>query len=320
MWKLLNDILILIQFNICFTRKASFNWFVVLVMGFMLRTDTLGVTSVIRDLAISPNSYVAMMHFFRSDSWQLDNILKQWMLIVKGSAPIYKEGDMTILVGDGVKQSKEARKMPGVKRLHQESENSSKAEYIFGHLFGSIGVLAGDTRKLFCIPLSLKIHDGIKAIRAWDENISDTGSHVVEMIKDSFNAARVLGPSLVLLDRYFLSVPALKILGRLNKTHGEHLHILTKAKISYKAYTKPVKPKEPKRGRPRKTGDTIKLRELFETSKNRFKKTELKLYGKMTEVEYLTCNLLWGSGLYTHISVSKSTSRACTERFELSAF
>lgn len=43
-----------------------------------------------------------------------------------------------IYVGDGVKASKEAKKMPGVKKLHQESENSSKGEYILGHMFGGI--------------------------------------------------------------------------------------------------------------------------------------------------------------------------------------
>jgi hypothetical protein len=38
--------------------------------------------------------------------------------------PIFKEDGVTILVGYGVKASKEARKKPGVKKLHQESENS----------------------------------------------------------------------------------------------------------------------------------------------------------------------------------------------------
>jgi hypothetical protein len=33
-------------------------------------------------------------------------------------------------VGDGMKQAKEGRRMPGLKKLHQESENSSKGEYI----------------------------------------------------------------------------------------------------------------------------------------------------------------------------------------------
>ena len=136
MWKLLDQVLT--AFRKCFNREATFNWFVVLIVGLMIRTDTLGVTSVIRDLTINPDSYTTMMHFFRSKAWGLEDILNQWMNSVRDIFPVYKEDDMTVLVGDGVNQSKEARKLPGVKRLHQESENSSKAEYIFGHLFGGI--------------------------------------------------------------------------------------------------------------------------------------------------------------------------------------
>ena len=41
---------VLYQFESCFSRKASFRWFVTITIGFMLRSDKLGVTSVIRDL------------------------------------------------------------------------------------------------------------------------------------------------------------------------------------------------------------------------------------------------------------------------------
>ena len=37
-------------------------------IGFMLRSDKLGVTSVIRDLALSPDCYLSMIHFFRASS------------------------------------------------------------------------------------------------------------------------------------------------------------------------------------------------------------------------------------------------------------
>ncbi|WP_297427406.1 hypothetical protein [Clostridium sp.] len=48
------------------------------------------------------------------------NLLQtMWCEIIKSFAPIYKEDGVMILVGDGVKASKETRKMPGVKRLHQ---------------------------------------------------------------------------------------------------------------------------------------------------------------------------------------------------------
>lgn len=67
-----------------------------------------------------------------------------------------------MLVGDGMKQAKKARRMPGVKKLHQESENNSKAAYMFGHLFGAICILMGASQKLFCPPLFMNLQDGVK--------------------------------------------------------------------------------------------------------------------------------------------------------------
>ena len=90
------------------------------------------------------------------------------------------------------------------------------------------------------------------------------GSHVVEMIKDGFKTAKIIGGSLMLLDRYFLSVPALDKLNQLNQfnfANGHMLHILTKAKMSCVAYTKPIQKNG--KGRPRKKGDSVKLRELL---------------------------------------------------------
>ena len=57
---------------------------------------------------------------------------------------VYTVNGRAVLVGDGVKVSKEARYMPGVKKMVQESEDSSKGEFIFGHMFGALGVLLGD--------------------------------------------------------------------------------------------------------------------------------------------------------------------------------
>lgn len=298
MWKLLDKVFI--DFRKCFKRQATFQWFVVIIVGFMIRTDTLGVTSVIRDLAISSESYTTMMHFFRSNAWNLQGLIDTWMQIVKSIAPIYKEDGMTILVGDGVKQSKEARRMPGVKKLHQESENSSKAEYIFGHMFGGVGVLIGAfSTKMFCVPLSMKIHDGVKAIRKWDKSDETEGSHIVQMIENGFDASKIFGKSLLLLDRYFLSTTALIKLSELNSDNGKLLDIITKAKSSVVAYTKPAPHKG--KGRPRKKGEAIKLKNLFTDKKDDFIETTMMLYGKEEKVKYLCIDLLWGQKLYQEL-------------------
>lgn len=83
----------LCYFESCFSRKASFRWFVTITVGLMLRSDKPGVTSVIRDLALSPDCYLYMIHFFRASSWSLDTIRNGWFSAVKEHSSLYKEGN-----------------------------------------------------------------------------------------------------------------------------------------------------------------------------------------------------------------------------------
>lgn len=198
-----------------FSRAATFEWFVVIVVGLMVRSDVRG---------------------------------------------------RVVFVGDGMKQAKEGRHMPGVKKLHQESKNVSKGEYIFRHLFGAIGILAGTRHKWFCLPLFLNLQDGVKTFRDWTSDTEEhQGSHVVQMIEQAFVAARTFGSALLLLDRYFLSIPALR---RLAEGH-ESLHIVTKAKNECrrlrKAYTEEAGARTSL-----KKDKMLKLAELFQTRADGF--------------------------------------------------
>lgn len=266
----------------------------------MLRSDKLGVTSVIRDLALRPDSYLSMLHFFRASSWSLDEIRQRWFSAVREYAPLYQEGDFHVLVGDGVKQSKEGRRMPGVKKLFQESENSAKPEYIHGHMFGGLGILAGCCRSWACIPLSIRLHDGLQATKDWNGAAFSSSSHVVQMVEDAYRASKVFGDCLLLLDRYFLSVPALEKLNGLNHNAAAHIEILTKAKKSCTAFEKPA-PRKPGRGRPPKKGAAVHLKELFISHKDQFRETKIELYGKQETIRYYSIDLLWGQKLYQEL-------------------
>ncbi|MNC24304.1 hypothetical protein D3C75_723570 [compost metagenome] len=85
--------------------------------------------------------------------------------------------------------------MPGVKKLHQESENVSKGEYIFGHLFGAIGILVGDSRKWFSLPLFMNLQDGIQTILGWKQAGAESErlSHIVQMIEQPPPEKRQIG-------------------------------------------------------------------------------------------------------------------------------
>lgn len=290
---------VLLSFRSCFHRFATFKWFVVIVTGLMVRSDRLGVTSIIRDLSLHSRCYEKLMHFFRSSAWSLDSLREKWLRTVLKYAPLRREGEAVILVGDGVKQAKEARFMPGVKKLYQESEDVSKVRFIFGHLWGAVGVLVGKSAKTFCLPLFLNLQDGVKTIFSWDGHNERQDSHVVQMIDQGFAAAKVLGRALFLLDRYFLSVPALRRLNQCNQEGPVKLDLVTKAKSSCVAYERPVQ--TGRRGRPRKKGASHKLKTLFDSQATSFKTVTLRLYGKDERVSYFCRDLLWGQGLYQEL-------------------
>ena len=294
MYKFLNEILV--SSREIFARKSTFKWFVILVVGLMIRQDHLGVTSIIRELDLSPQWYETMLHFFRSTAWNIEMVTKWWIQAVANHGGLFLENGMPILVGDGVKQGKEGKKMPCVKRLHQESDTVSKATYIFGHMFGAIGILVGNTQKLFCVPLSIRIHDGDKQIKKWCGN-GNSESHIVRTIREACVAAKTLGlKSILLLDRYYLSVPALATLSEEEFQAGKPLlSMVMRAKRNPTAYLDPI---QNHRGRPRKKGEKIKVGELFDKCLHEFKETVVTLYGKEELVKYYCCDLLWGQKLY----------------------
>ena len=100
--------LILTSFAACFTRKAAFAWFVAMVLGLAIRTDKLGITSVVRDLSLKPEAYTCLLHFFKADSWKLSEIRQCWYRAIRSFIPLLRETERFLLVADGVKQSKEA--------------------------------------------------------------------------------------------------------------------------------------------------------------------------------------------------------------------
>ena len=291
---------ILSSFESCFSRKAAFRWFVILTAGLMLRSDKLGVTSVIRDLALKPDCYLSMLHFFRASSWSLDRIRQCWFQTVLRFFPLYQENGFHVLVGDGVKQSKEGRRIPGVKKLCQESEHSAKPQFIHGHMFGGLGILAGSIRSMSCVPLNIRLHDGLQDTCGWESSTVSGASHVVQMVEDAYLAAETFGNSILLLDRYFLSVPALKRLQELTGGETVRMEIVTKAKCNCTAFEKPAL-RKPGRGRPPKKGKAIRLKDLFESRKEQFSEAEMVLYGKKEKLRYYSIDLLWGQKLYQEL-------------------
>lgn len=285
---------ILSRFRSCFSRSAAFNWFVTIVIGFMVRSDSLGITSIIRDLALQPCLYHSLDHFFRADSWEWAALFAKWCEIVAHIAPLQYVSEYVLLIGDGVKRASDGRFMPATKKMVQESEDSSKPTFIHGHFFGALGILVGSSSKSFCLPLSIRLHDGIKWIRRWrgEEHVS----HVVQMFRDGCRAVNYFGKSLLVLDRYFLTVPLLMEWKAYAGNYPDLLHIVTRAKKNCTAYERPGAYKG--RGRKPVRGESIHLSDLFETAAASFQTATIAIYGEKKEVRFLSKVYLWGSKWY----------------------
>ena len=122
------------EFRSCFTREATFKWFVIIVIGFMQRSDRLGITSVIRVLCLDGNVYECMRNFFYSAGWTIEDIRSKWYALVNASGLVYRIHGRTVLAGDGVKQSKEARYMKYSPCQGQSNFTPLKTATVFGNL------------------------------------------------------------------------------------------------------------------------------------------------------------------------------------------
>lgn len=288
----------IMAFRPCFSREAAFGWFAIVVFSFMVRDDGLGVSSIIRDLMLPASHYLSLIHFFHADSWSLDCIRRRWCELVAGNENLMKCNGRAVLIGDGVKQPKEGLRMPGVIRLVQESGTVSKLEYIFGHMFGAVGVvLQGEGFKKFCLPLYITIQQGLWFMHLWNGMDKEPpGSHVEQVIDCAGKASAVIGKCYLVLDRYFLTVKAL-LRRELYKTQNGHLllEFVTRAKSNCRAYEQPDT-EAGKRGRKPKKGAAVRLSDLFKTE--RFQHATVLMYGRMEDVEYCHRVLLWGKGLY----------------------
>jgi len=145
-----------------FSRRRTFLWFAMAAAGLTLRTELLGVTSIVRALSLLPRFYHKLLDHFHSRAVKLDRLsaLGARAVLRLFPAPLRGNGRL-VLVGDGIKAAKRGRKMPAVKVLHQESDTNTKPEYIMGHSLQAVSLLVEAAASVFAVPLAARIHEGL---------------------------------------------------------------------------------------------------------------------------------------------------------------
>lgn len=239
------------QLEEAFSRKKTFLWFVMILIGFTIKFDAIGVTSLARGVGLLPSYYTSMLSFFSSTAVNLEALTSLWVrLVFKYFTGIVTVNGRCVIAGDGIKIGKEGKKMPGVKWLHQESDSNSKAEYIMGHSIQALCVLAKFFGTCFAVPLAGRIHEGTRY--HYKDNRTLLDKMVELMAEISISQACYL-----VLDKYYSSGRFIKQL------ISKNIHIVTMMKTNAVAYEAMHDQEEKKRGRPKKYGKKIKLFDLF---------------------------------------------------------
>jgi len=290
-----------------FSRQATFVWFVVVFAGFATRTDSYGVSSIVRALWLQPSCYPLLINFFHSSAWTARGLLEQWWKLLAKDTNAFLVGERVVLLGDHTNAVKDGRRMPGVSTMHQNSETGSKPSFFRGHHWGCLSLLMrrGQERTI-STPLWAEIHNELAG-----------ESRAVRVVEVAIEIARSLGrPACLVLDAFFASGPVFKTAQR----EEGFLAILTRAKKSYVGYLPPEQPKKRRPGRPRKYGAHLKLFELFDDWREKFETVETSVYGRTETVRHLAMNLLWKpvKGKVRFILVESSRGRIILMTSDLS--
>lgn len=263
-------------------RNKTFFWMIIFLMAITIRGDLAGVTSCVRALGLQPYCYNRLLDFLHSPSLNLEYLTQLWVqLVLKIFPKPLKINGRMVLLGDGLKVSKEGRKMPAVKSLHQESESNTKSEYIMGHSCQVVAILVGAIESFFAVPLASRIHEGLVTSNRCKKTLLDK---MVLLI----NSLKITDPLYFVADAYYAARPIIH--GMLKSGH----HLVSRLKSNAVANRLVLsETKKSGRGRPKKYGDKIKVKNLFKDWKD-FESIPSPVYGeKNIIIQFRTFKLYW---------------------------
>lgn len=264
------------------SRTRTFLWFVVCVAGLTIRSDRMGVTSLVRALGLKAAFYDRLLDTFHSTGIDLDRMNALWaQLVLKLFRGLLLQfNGRLVLVGDGIKVSKEGRKMPAVKQLHQESESNTKPAFIMGHSFQAVSILSRAANSVVAVPLGARIHEGIVLSNRDRRTLLDRMINLLTLLC-------IKQPYYFVADAYYASH---KIINGLLQADN---HLVTRVKSNAVAYRQPVTQNTPRRGRPCRYGQKLKLNTLLSQVSD-MEQVASPLYGERNIlIRYAVHDLLW---------------------------
>lgn len=263
------------------SRLRSFLWFAAGVAGLTVRTELLGVTSIVRALQLRARFYNKLLAHFHSSAVKLDQISALWAQVVLRlfAHPLRVNGRL-VLVGDGIKVAKCGKQMPAVKLLHQQSDSNTKPEYIMGHSLQAVSLLARAADSVFAVPLAARIHEGL----VWSNRDRRT---LLNKMLALLDIVAIGQPVYFVADAYYAAGKMVN--GLLAQNH----HLLSRVKSNAVAYAPYPQQGPKKRGRPKVYGRKVLLKSLLSDPQSMQTAASPVYAEQNVTINYRVCDLLW---------------------------
>jgi len=265
------------------SRNRNFLWMMVALLGLTVRVELSGVTSIVRALGLQTQYYDRLLDFFHSPALDWKRLVRLWVrlaLLCFRPFLIQSQGRL-VLVGDGLKVAKSGRKMPAVKRLHQQSESNSKPPFIMGHSCQAVALLAGVGASILAVPLTSQIHEGVVFSNRDQRTLLDKMVLLLQSLAIDL-------PYYFVADAYYASRKVIVGLLKMNQ------HLICRVRSNAVAYWPPeLTQGKPRRGAPKKYGPKVHLR-LLARQPALLSQAPSPIYQeKKVLIRFRAVNLLW---------------------------
>jgi DDE superfamily endonuclease len=269
-------------FESCFT-APSFAYFRGYVWALMVVEGRKCMTRLARCVFFHQRALSSWERFLAEHRWSLTAVTARLVqLVVERLGEQLKVHGAYLLGKDTTLIAKTAKRMLGVQKWKDHSDNADRGAYLVGHHWNLVGLISPWGTRWLCWPLVMRLVPGLKGARQW--LVGDTVEPMTfwdAAIAAILEVTQQLGDAAVrvVVDAYYSKAPFLN--GLLRRA----IHVISRLRKDAVGWDDPEPPPPGKRGRKPRYGPKWTLASLLkaEAPAREF----LTLYGKLTEVVFV---------------------------------
>jgi hypothetical protein len=269
-------------FESCFT-APSFAYFRAYVWALMVVEGRKCMTRLARCAFFHQRDLSSWERFLAEHRWSVTAVTERLIRLVVGRLGEQLKVHGAYLLGkDTTLIAKSAKRMLGVQKWKDHSDNADRGAYLVGHHWNLVGLISPWGARWLCWPLVMRLVPGLKGARQW---IVGEAAEPMTFWDAAIAAILEVTPQLkdaavrVVVDAYYSKAPFF------NGLLARGIHVISRLRKDAVGWDEADPPPPGKRGRKPGKGRKWTLASLLTTQTPI--RERLILYGKLTEVVFV---------------------------------